>query len=98
MGDVKILVVDDEERMRKLVRDFLVKKGFLVIEASNGEEAYNLFTSTNDISLIIMDVMMPKMDGYETSEEIRKLWDSHWLTNMGVEHKELQHQLEEYLQ
>ncbi len=75
MGDVKILVVDDEERMRKLVRDFLVKKGFLVIEASNGEEAYNLFTSTNDISLIIMDVMMPKMDGYETSEEIRKLSD-----------------------
>ncbi len=75
MGDVRILVVDDEERMRKLVRDFLVKHGYLVIEASNGEEAYNIFTSTNDISLIIMDVMMPKMDGYETSEEIRKLSD-----------------------
>lgn len=73
MGDVKILVVDDEERMRKLVRDFLAKKGYLVVEAANGEEAYNIFTSTNDISLIIMDVMMPKMDGYETSEEIRKL-------------------------
>ena len=73
MGDIKILVVDDEERMRKLVRDFLAKKGYLVIEAANGEEAYNIFTSNNDISLIIMDVMMPKMDGYETSEEIRKI-------------------------
>lgn len=73
MGDVKILVVDDEERMRKLVRDFLVKKGYIVVEAANGEEAYSIFTSSNDISLIIMDVMMPKMDGYETSKEIRKL-------------------------
>ena len=73
MGDIKILVVDDEERMRKLVRDFLAKKGYLVIEAANGEEAYNIFTSNNDIALIIMDVMMPKMDGYETSEEIRKI-------------------------
>ena len=73
MGDIKILVVDDEERMRKLVRDFLAKKGYLVVEAANGEEAYNIFTSNNDISLIIMDVMMPKMDGYETSEEIRKI-------------------------
>ena len=73
MGDVKILVVDDEPRMRKLVKDFLVKDGFIVIEASDGEEAYNMFTATNDISLIIMDVMMPKMNGYETSAEIRKI-------------------------
>ena len=73
MGDVKILVVDDEPRMRKLVKDFLVKDGFLVVEASDGEEAYNMFTTTNDISLIIMDVMMPKMNGYETSAEIRKI-------------------------
>ena len=73
MSDIKILVVDDEERMRKLVKDFLAKKGYIVIEASNGEEAFKIFSSTNDISLIIMDVMMPKMDGYETSEEIRKL-------------------------
>ena len=73
MGDVKILVVDDEPRMRKLVKDFLVKDGFLVVEASDGEEAYNMFTATNDISLIIMDVMMPKMNGYETSAEIRKI-------------------------
>ena len=73
MGDVKILVVDDEPRIRTLVKDFLVKDGFFVIEASNGVEAYDIFTSNNDISLIVMDVMMPKMDGYETSEEIRKL-------------------------
>lgn len=73
MGDIKILVVDDEPRMRKLVKDFLVKDGFIVVEASDGEEAYNMFTSSNDISLIIMDVMMPKMNGYETSAEIRKI-------------------------
>ncbi|MBQ8949912.1 MAG: response regulator transcription factor [Eubacterium sp.] len=73
MGDIKILVVDDEPRMRKLVKDFLVKDGFIVVEASDGEEAYNMFTATNDISLIIMDVMMPKMNGYETSSEIRKI-------------------------
>ena len=73
MGDIKILMVDDEPRMRKLVKDFLVKDGFIVIEASDGEEAYNMFTATNDISLIIMDVMMPKMNGYETSAEIRKI-------------------------
>lgn len=73
MSDIKILVVDDEERMRKLIRDFLVKSGYLVVEASDGEQAYDIFVSNNDISLIILDVMMPKMDGYETCEEIRKL-------------------------
>ena len=73
MGDIRILGVDDEPRMRKLVKDFLVKDGFIVVEASDGEEAYNMFTATNDISLIIMDVMMPKMNGYETSSEIRKI-------------------------
>ncbi len=71
--DVKIMVVDDEPRMRKLVKDFLVKDGFIVIEAEDGEDAYNKFISTNDISLIIMDVMMPKMNGYEVSAEIRKI-------------------------
>lgn len=75
MNDIKIMVVDDEPRMRKLVRDFLVKNGYLVIEAADGEEAYETFTVNDDISLIIMDVMMPKMDGYETSEEIRKISD-----------------------
>ena len=73
MGDIKILMVDDEPRMRKLVKDFLTKNGYIVVEAGDGEEAYNIFTSTNDISLIIMDVMMPKMDGYETCKEIRAL-------------------------
>lgn len=73
MADTKILVVDDEPRMRKLVKDFLVKKDYIVIEAGDGEEAYDKFVETKDISLVIMDVMMPKMDGYETSEEIRKI-------------------------
>ena len=73
MSDKKILIVDDEERMRKLIRDFLVKSGYLVMEAGDGEEAYDTFMSNNDIDLIIMDVMMPKMNGYETSAEIRKV-------------------------
>ncbi len=73
MGDAKILVVDDEPRMRKLVRDFLVKEGYLVVEAADGEDALNLFMQSKDISLIVMDVMMPKMDGYEVCEEIRKI-------------------------
>ncbi len=73
MDNLKILVVDDESRMRKLVRDFLVKNGYLVMEASNGEEAVDIFMSNNDIALIIMDVMMPKLDGYQASKEIRKM-------------------------
>ena len=64
MDGLKILVVDDEARMRKLVRDFLVKKEFTVLEAGDGEEALNLFYSDKDIKLIILDVMMPKMDGW----------------------------------
>ncbi len=67
----KILVVDDEPRMRKLVRDFLNKHGYEVIEAGDGEEAYGIFTENTDIALIVMDVMMPKMDGYQVSEAIR---------------------------
>lgn len=73
MNDFKILVVDDEQRMRKLVKDFLVKKDYLVVEASNGEEALEMFYSDKTISLIILDVMMPKMDGWETCREIRKI-------------------------
>ncbi|MBR6171684.1 MAG: response regulator transcription factor [Eubacterium sp.] len=73
MGDTRILVVDDEPRMRKLVKDFLNKEGYITLEAGDGEEAYEQFLKTRDISLIIMDVMMPKMDGYEAAEEIRKM-------------------------
>lgn len=73
MDNLKILVVDDESRMRKLVKDFLVKEGFMVVEASNGEEAVDIFMSTKDIALIILDVMMPKLDGYGVAVEIRKL-------------------------
>ena len=72
MEQLKILVVDDEIRMRKLVKDFLVKKQYQVIEASNGEEAVDVFFNQNDISLVILDVMMPKMDGWEACKEIRK--------------------------
>jgi len=72
MADLNILVVDDESRMRMLVKDFLHKKGYNVFEAANGEEAMEIFFSRNDISLIILDVMMPKMDGWETCREIRK--------------------------
>ena len=65
MDALKILVVDDESRMRKLVRDFLTKKNFQVLEAGNGEEAMDIFYNEKDIALIILDVMMPKMDGWE---------------------------------
>ncbi|MGN8784253.1 response regulator transcription factor [Blautia sp. HCP3S3_D9] len=72
MDTLKILVVDDESRMRKLVKDFLTKKNFQVLEASNGEEAMDIFYEEKDIALIILDVMMPKMDGWEVCREIRK--------------------------
>ena len=72
MGN-KILVVDDESRMRKLVRDFLTRKGYEVVEAENGEQAIDIFCSDNTIDLIILDVMMPKMDGWQVCREIRKL-------------------------
>ena len=72
MNDLKILVVDDESRMRKLVGDFLSKKGYQVIEAADGEEAIEKFYMTKDIALVVLDVMMPKMDGWEVCREIRK--------------------------
>ena len=68
---LKILVVDDESRMRKLVRDFLTKSGFDVLEAGDGEEALDVFYEQKDIALIILDVMMPKMDGWQVCREVR---------------------------
>ena len=72
MERLKILVVDDENRMRKLIRDFLVKSGYEVLEAEDGEKAVDTFMLVKDISLIILDVMMPKMDGWQVCREIRK--------------------------
>lgn len=72
MERLKILVVDDESRMRKLVKDFLTKKNFQVLEAGDGEEAMDIFYKEKDIALLILDVMMPKMDGWETCRTIRK--------------------------
>lgn len=71
MEKLKILIVDDESRMRKLVRDFLVKAGYDAIEAGDGEEALDLFFRQKDISLIVLDVMMPKMDGWQVCREVR---------------------------
>ncbi len=71
MERLKILVVDDESRMRKLVRDFLVKKDFDVIEAEDGAQAIDIFFDKKDIALVILDVMMPKMDGWQVCREIR---------------------------
>ena len=71
MERLKVLVVDDESRMRKLVRDFLVKKDFEVLEAGDGAEAIDIFFATKDIALVILDVMMPKMDGWQVCREIR---------------------------
>ena len=92
MDTVKVLVVDDESRMRKLVKDFLVKKDFEVLEASNGEEALDVFYDNKNISLIILDVMMPKMDGWQVCKEIRSYSDVPiiMLTAKGDERDELQ--------
>ena len=91
MGKLKILVVDDEARMRKLVRDFLVKKEYEVIEAENGEQALEFFETQEDIALIILDIMMPKVDGWQVCKTIRK--DSKvpiiMLTAKSEEHDEL---------
>ncbi len=73
MEQLKVLVVDDEQRMRKLVKDFLAKKGYEVLEAGDGEEAVEIFFEHKEIALVILDVMMPKMDGWETCREIRRL-------------------------
>lgn len=72
MNKLKVLVVDDESRMRKLVRDFLVKKDFEVLEAEDGSVALDLFFEVKDIALIILDVMMPHVDGWQVCREIRE--------------------------
>lgn len=71
MDRLKVLVVDDEDRMRKLVRDFLVRKDFTVLEAKDGEEALDVFYDNQDIAMILLDVMMPKVDGWQVCREIR---------------------------
>ena len=72
MDRLKILVVDDEARMRKLVKDFLVKSNYEVVEAEDGSQALDIFFGQKDIALIILDVMMPKMDGWEVCREVRQ--------------------------
>ncbi len=91
MDRLKILVVDDEARMRKLVRDFLVRSQFEVIEAGDGEEALDIFYEQKDIALIILDVMMPKINGFDVCREIRETSDVPiiMLTAKGDENDEL---------
>ena len=72
MEKLKILVVDDESRMRKLVKDFLEREGHIIIEAADGMEAMDIFYENKDIALIILDVMMPRMDGWQVCREDRK--------------------------
>ena len=72
MDKLKILVVDDESRMRKLVKDFLVKNNFDVLEAGDGEAAEEIFFNEKDIALIVLDVMMPKLDGWQVCRDIRQ--------------------------
>ena len=72
MNRLKILVVDDESRMRKLVKDFLVKKDYEVLEAGDGSEALDIFFENQDIALVILDIMMPKLDGWQVCREIRR--------------------------
>ena len=73
MGDITVLVVDDESRMRKLIKDFLMQKGYSILEAGDGEEALNVFEENqNKIKLILLDVMMPKLDGWSVLRQIRQ--------------------------
>ncbi|MGN0333656.1 MAG: response regulator transcription factor [Lachnospiraceae bacterium] len=72
MDKIKILVIDDESRMRKLVKDFLEREGFEVLEAGDGMEAMEIFYEDKDIALLILDVMMPKMDGWQVCREVRQ--------------------------
>ena len=92
MERLKILVVDDESRMRKLVRDFLIKSNYEVIEAEDGAQAVDIFFEQNDIALIILDVMMPNMDGWQVCREIREYSKVPiiMLTAKSDEHDELQ--------
>lgn len=92
MDNLKVLMVDDEARMRKLVKDFLTVKGFQVVEAEDGEQAVDIFFQQKDISLVILDVMMPKMDGWEVCKTIRQYSQVPiiMLTARGEERDELQ--------
>lgn len=72
MEKIKILVVDDESRMRKLIKDFLEREGYQILEASDGIEAMELFYENRDIALMILDVMMPRMDGWAVCREVRQ--------------------------
>ncbi len=92
MQKLKILVVDDESRMRKLVKDFLVREDYEIIEAADGKQALDIFYSHKDISLIILDVMMPEINGFEVCKEIREASDVPivMLTARGEERDELQ--------
>ena len=92
MEKVKILVVDDESRMRKLVKDFLEREGHIIIEASDGMEAMDVFYDNKDIALIILDVMMPRMDGWQVCREVRTVSQVPiiMLTARGEERDELQ--------
>jgi len=73
LKDIKILIADDEERMRRLINDYLKKHGYLVLEAANGRDALNVFYANEDLSLIILDVMMPEKDGFEVLGAIREV-------------------------
>ena len=92
MEKLKILDVDDESRMRKLVKDFLEREGHIIIEAADGIEAMDIFYENKDIALIILDVMMPRMDGWQVCREVRALSQVPiiMLTARGEERDELQ--------
>lgn len=92
MNDIAVLIVDDESRMRKLVKDFLIQKGYNTLEASDGEEALTIFEENkNKISIILLDVMMPKLDGWSVLRQIRQNSDVPviMLTARGEEQDEL---------
>ncbi|MBS4537090.1 response regulator transcription factor [Clostridium sp. D2Q-11] len=89
---IKILVAEDEMRIRKLIKDYLLNEGYEIIEAEDGKEALQKFYLNNEIDLLILDVMMPKMDGWGVCKEIREEYDTPiiFLTALGESHDEIQ--------
>lgn len=73
---MKLLIVDDEEAIREVIREYALSNDYEVIEAENGDEAIKCMNNYKDINLIILDIMMPKMDGYTALKEIRKNYNT----------------------
>ena len=72
---MKVLIVDDEKGIREVIKEYSISEGYQVLEAENGLEALQILEQKSDIDVIVLDIMMPKMDGYTALKSIRKTYD-----------------------